>query len=262
MGQHQAYAWQQKGYQEWEQAHLDGTLNTVQDRFWRPKPAEELYDLHADPDEVVNLATDPAHRATLDRLRAALDQHLLDVVDNGFIPEGSPLEGYDASRAPGAYPLARVLDLAGAAILRDPARIPAFTAGLADPNEVIRYWAATGLLILADRATPAAETLAARFAVEASPQVKVVIAESLTLLGRTSPAVSWLTDTLGNHADRRVRLQALNALTHVGAAAKPAMSALLWAATFGPDEYLRNGSRHLWHVLNGSYVPANSVFLP
>jgi N-sulfoglucosamine sulfohydrolase len=36
------------------------------------RPAEELYDLAADPDEVVNLAGDPAHAAVLDELRAQL----------------------------------------------------------------------------------------------------------------------------------------------------------------------------------------------
>lgn len=34
------------------------------------RPAEELYDVVADPDEVKNLAADPAHRATLEALRA------------------------------------------------------------------------------------------------------------------------------------------------------------------------------------------------
>jgi N-sulfoglucosamine sulfohydrolase len=36
------------------------------------RPAEELYDLRKDPAEVHNLATDPAHRAVLERLRAEL----------------------------------------------------------------------------------------------------------------------------------------------------------------------------------------------
>jgi hypothetical protein len=130
-GQHQAYAWQQKGYQDWEQAHLDGTLNEVQERFWRDKPTEELYDLHTDPDEVRNLASDPRHRDRLDRMRKALDAHMLKVNDNGFIPEGSPLEGYDQSRAPGAYPLSRVLRLAGAAIQRNPRNMQLFVRSLA-----------------------------------------------------------------------------------------------------------------------------------
>ncbi|MEX1089744.1 MAG: hypothetical protein WEC36_11060, partial [Phycisphaeraceae bacterium] len=48
---------------------------------------EELYDALADPQMVHNLAGDPAHRSTLDRMRAALDEHLAAVGDLGAVPE-------------------------------------------------------------------------------------------------------------------------------------------------------------------------------
>lgn len=38
------------------------------------KPVEELYDTVTDPDEVHNLADDPNHRATIERLRTALEE--------------------------------------------------------------------------------------------------------------------------------------------------------------------------------------------
>lgn len=41
--------------------------------FRAPRPVEELYDRHADPDEVDNLADDPAYASVLDRFRTALD---------------------------------------------------------------------------------------------------------------------------------------------------------------------------------------------
>lgn len=41
--------------------------------FGAPRPPEELYDCEADPDELRNLALDPAHAETLAELRAALD---------------------------------------------------------------------------------------------------------------------------------------------------------------------------------------------
>jgi len=44
--------------------------------FATPRPAEELYDTEADPYELENLAADPAHRDTLVRMRAALDEWL------------------------------------------------------------------------------------------------------------------------------------------------------------------------------------------
>lgn len=38
------------------------------------RPAEELYDLEHDPDEVHNIASDPAFATTLDTMRAALSE--------------------------------------------------------------------------------------------------------------------------------------------------------------------------------------------
>jgi arylsulfatase A-like enzyme len=44
-------------------------------------PAEELYDTAADPHELTNLAADPAHRATLERLRALLRKRRAELAD-------------------------------------------------------------------------------------------------------------------------------------------------------------------------------------
>ncbi len=55
--------------------------------FRTPRPAEELYDLRADPFEMVNLAADPASAATLERLRSEHDRWLSDVGDMSAMPE-------------------------------------------------------------------------------------------------------------------------------------------------------------------------------
>jgi arylsulfatase A-like enzyme len=57
------------------------------------KPAEELYDLDEDPYEERNLACEPAHAATLDRLRAALDGWLATYGDLGALPEDGEVLG-------------------------------------------------------------------------------------------------------------------------------------------------------------------------
>ena len=51
------------------------------------RPREELYDVTADPDEVANLAGEPAHRETLLRMRAELEAALDRVGDEGRFPE-------------------------------------------------------------------------------------------------------------------------------------------------------------------------------
>ncbi len=55
--------------------------------FTARKPDEELYDTETDPDEVRNLAGDPAHRAVRDRLSEALDRWMAETRDLGAVPE-------------------------------------------------------------------------------------------------------------------------------------------------------------------------------
>lgn len=74
--------------QVWRKQAFAGTLNPVQAQFMsRTKAAEELYDTAADPHEVRNLAADPAHRATLEAMRATLDQWIAKTGDLGAVPE-------------------------------------------------------------------------------------------------------------------------------------------------------------------------------
>ncbi len=55
--------------------HKEGKLTPLQSRiFQAPRPAEELYDVVADPNETNNLATNPRYAKTLAELRAKLKQ--------------------------------------------------------------------------------------------------------------------------------------------------------------------------------------------
>lgn len=68
--------------------HAEGKLTPVQARLMAPaRPAEELYDILADPHETKNLAASPAHQATLRELRAVLDQWIESTDDQGRFPE-------------------------------------------------------------------------------------------------------------------------------------------------------------------------------
>ena len=66
----------------------EGKLTPVQAHFMRPtRPAEELYDLRADPDEVQDLASSPEHASILAELRRDLDDWIERTHDLGAIPE-------------------------------------------------------------------------------------------------------------------------------------------------------------------------------
>jgi len=63
-------------------AEARGDLQPHQrDIFTVPRAAEELYDLSADPKQMSNLAGDPAHAETLNRLRRLLDQWIEETGD-------------------------------------------------------------------------------------------------------------------------------------------------------------------------------------
>ncbi|WP_448249080.1 sulfatase family protein [Thalassotalea agariperforans] len=65
-----------------------GQLNEFQAQWFREKkPKEELFDTINDPHELHNLATDPQHQKTLNRLSAEMDRWLADIGDTPNKPE-------------------------------------------------------------------------------------------------------------------------------------------------------------------------------
>jgi arylsulfatase A-like enzyme len=73
------------------QLNAAGKLTMAQAPFLAPtRPAEELYDLQADPYEVSNLAESPEQKQTLEDLRAKLEAWIQETGDKGAIPEEQP----------------------------------------------------------------------------------------------------------------------------------------------------------------------------
>nr|WP_210428581.1 sulfatase [Novosphingobium sp. SG707] len=254
-GQHQAFEWLAKGYQDWEAAHRAGTLNADQDRFFHTKPFEELYDLSSDPHELHNLADKPEAGAELARLSKELDAHMLAIHDNGFIPEGMAGEGYFESRDRKSYPLPEVMAMARLAAGGKGSEAQ-LVAGLNHPLPVMRYWAATGLLIGGQQGAKPA--LLAALAKDSADQIRVVAAEALVRLGEIDEPVRVLTALAAQDKVWPVQLQALNALTYIGDHARPALPVVQQAAQ-SEQEYVRNAGRYLSAVLEGKYTPSMPI---
>ena len=259
VAQHQGFAWNAAGFRSWETAHLDGTLSPEQEQWWHPKPPVELYDLDADPDEVVNLAGDPAVADVESDLRRRLTERTLRINDNGFLAEDSPHCGYDESRIPGAYPLPEVLGLADAGLEQDRANIPRFLAALDDADDTIRRWGAIGLLALAPDISEAVDAL--RGVIAAGPaDVGIPAAEALVRATGDARAYAALAAWSGAEQPLWTRLEAINALTVLEPAAVSAHVDVVRDAAASPDEYLGNAGRYLEYRLDGTYSPDAEVF--
>jgi arylsulfatase A-like enzyme len=229
-----SYPFQARGYQSWAREAAAGHLTPATAQFWGEKPTEELYDLVADPDNVRSLANDPAHRETLDEMRTELRRRVLACKDNGFIPEGSPLEGYEPSRAPGAVPFERLVDLAGLASERKAENLPQLTAALDDPNEAVRWWGALGCAMLRNKAAPAEAALRNRLD-DPSGAVQAAAADALAQLGHAEIALPVLERWITNASGTFYTVHAANVLVRLGEAGRPLLPVMrkMHAATQG-----------------------------
>jgi len=67
-----------------EVLHYEGKLTPAQARFMaKTRPAEELYDLEKDPNEINNLASDPDYHQQLEQMRAILEKWIVKTNDHG-----------------------------------------------------------------------------------------------------------------------------------------------------------------------------------
>ena len=73
-------------YLEIRNLYEEGKLTSAQAAPYGPRVAEELYDLKNDPNELINLAGDPAYQKTLEKMRAQLEGWIDETDDKGQYP--------------------------------------------------------------------------------------------------------------------------------------------------------------------------------
>lgn len=132
---HITYRNQSAIMQEWFRLQAEGTL-TGSPALWMrtSRPAEELYDTIADPHQVADLSADPAHRATLERMRAAVDGWMRDTGDQGLINEAEMIRRMWPG---GVQPETAAPYIVPRATTADPSRPEAMAVGA--PVEVAIY---------------------------------------------------------------------------------------------------------------------------
>lgn len=235
-GQYIDYMFQTPTTRVWSGLFAEGKLNEAQSHFWQEKPAEELYDLQSDRDEVVNLADSPEHAGTLERMREAHESWEREIRDIGFLPEAeihargtgaTPWEvGRDASR----YDFEAVFAAAKLASSRRREDLPEIVALLDSGDSGLRYWGATGLLIHGGAGFEAGGAALRKALEDDCGSVAIVAAEALGRFGTEADREKAL-DLLLAKADQEKgnvfeAILAVNALDYLDEAAESRMEAI------------------------------------
>ena len=240
-GQHLDYMFQTPTTRVWKKHFDEGKLKPPQTSFWeQPRPAEELYDLDNDPDEVNNLAGSAKHEETLKRLRQAQREHALKIRDLGFLPEdemharaagGAP---YTIGRDKAKVPLERILATAEMASRPQTDDLTRLRTALGDADSAVRYWASVGIVIRGPAAVATCKEDLHKALSDAAPSVRIAAATALGKYGNEAdvqkalPVLAELASLKKNGVF--VSVQALNALGELGPKAAPALPAIRAAA--------------------------------
>jgi uncharacterized sulfatase len=230
-GQHVDYMWGLPSTPVWERMYKGGKLKAPQTHFWETKPAEELYDLQADRDEVNNLAAMPEHKATLERFRKVHHEHEIAVRDLGLLPEGEiharagKSAPYDMGHDPKRFHVERILAAADLASSLQPGATAQLEALIKDPDNAIRYWGVMGALMRGRDEVAKLETPIRKSLGDSSPHVRIAAAEALGLHG-TEQDVQTVMPILMELANAQKSgaysaIHALNAIDSLGPKALP-----------------------------------------
>jgi arylsulfatase A-like enzyme len=238
-GQYLDYMFQTPTTRVWKKLYDEGKLKPPQTFFWETKPAEELYDLATDRDEVKNLAGSAQHMAILQELRAAERKHAMEIRDVGFLSESeihrrsAGTTPYEIGRDAAKYPLEKILAMADAASMLRPEAVPQLKQGLVDPDCAVRYWAAMGLLMRGAAGVDAGRAELRRALADEAPSVRVVAARALGQYGNAEdlalalPALRELASPEKNGAYVSIEtLNAVDALGEKAASLKPALAGM------------------------------------
>jgi uncharacterized sulfatase len=235
-GQHNMYMFETPTTRVWRQLFDEQKLDAAQSRFWQqPREVEELYDLVADRDEVINLAGLPEHEGQLVRMRKALAAWERRIKDVGFLPEaeflarsagGAP---YDMGQDPAKYNFDAIFAAANLATLRRTEDLPKLVKLLANKDSGVRYWGAVGLLAQGKAGVEATRAELAVALEDGSPSVQIVAAEALGRFGNEQEATQARERLLHWASPNREAYESLaawNALDYLDDRARPALPAI------------------------------------
>lgn len=215
------YGNQKHAFRALREAKELGINRQEQDKLWKPKPVEELYDLKTDPHELNNIVAHEDLQETRTELRAELQAWMKGRKDLGLLPEAEYMIRSEGSTP---YDYAQTEDFRPDRLLAAAERVghwdeKAIKEALVDMDSGVRYWAVMAVRN-APNFGPMEAALIKPLLEDPSPSVQILVAETLCQAGQHLESIAvlgkWVVD------DRPwLALQAARSIQLVGPAAKP-----------------------------------------
>lgn len=145
------YQWGMPSNKAWDKLVLGGhNTNPDWKQTFEAHPAEMLFDLEKDPDELHDLSTSPEYVETLFKMRQALSEHIRTTGDLGFFLPDSRTGHilYEKVRKE-KYPLDELYTLVETAGTATVTSLPMLEEALSSPLPEIRFWGVVGYAKLA-----------------------------------------------------------------------------------------------------------------
>jgi len=208
-GYNQVNAWSDQAAvrQDFYDLARSGKATAAQSQYLNDRrPREELYNCVDDPLNLRNLAESPEHQKKLRTMRLALQRHLIDSRDLGFVPE-IELHKHAITTTPMQWAQTdafQIRPILAAAALVGSDRFTQTDQALQDPNVSVRYWA-TVACTAADQLNEALRVRLHERLQDSSAAVRIEAAGALAHHGDTEAAYSALQELL-HHPDEIVLL--------------------------------------------------------
>ncbi|MEE2827019.1 MAG: sulfatase [Planctomycetota bacterium] len=184
------YRYKMAAYQQWQALSRAGSLNERENRFFQPKPVEELYDLTSDPYETNNLAGMASSAPELRRLRQGLVRRMKAMPDTSLYPESYVIENTAKQTVlfseTARQQISELLDTANLSLEPFHQAAGRIKAALDSTSPWQRYW---GLIVCSTFGQQASKFRARAEVLlnDSQPEVRWRAIEFLSLLGSFDP---------------------------------------------------------------------------
>jgi len=211
------YRYRQLAYDNWRDEYRAKRLNAAQRQFFERRPAEQLFDLAADPHEVNNLAADPKHAKRLVDLRGRLRAKMKSINDLSFYPENrmaaDALGDGVAFGREHSKQISRLSDLADLALVPFAEARKKLGQALRSKGNLRRYWALIVCASFGEQAKPLAKA-ATPLLDDKDPMVRVRAAEFLGSIRAADP-MPTLYDVLNTAETEQELMIAFNTVVYL-----------------------------------------------